>query len=159
MIEMKLEGGRELEAKLLNIERKMGKKIVRQAVREGGKEILTAAKSNARGIVGGRMGAVIAKALQVRAMKKQRQGQYAVQVRHSEKYNDELVDTTKDGRRHYVPNAIEYGHAAPGDARGAKTVPARPYLRPAFDSRKGRATKLVHKTLIDGVEREWKSGR
>jgi hypothetical protein len=159
MISMTLEGGKELEAKLLSLERKVGKAIVRKAVRNGAKVMLPVAKSNANSIGGGEMGAIISRALQVRAMKKQRPGQYAVKIQHSEKYNDQLVHITKDGRRHYIPNAIEYGHAAPGDAGGVKIVEERPYIRPAFDTTKAGATNAVRHTLTVEIEREWKSGR
>ena len=160
MIEMTLEGGKQLEAKLLDLERKVAKKVVRSAVRAGSKPILAAAKANASAVVGGAMGAIISKSLQVRAAKKQRRGQYVVQIRHSEKANAELVDESS-GSRYYIPNAIEYGHASPGRGGGRnapKDVPARPYMRPAFDTSKGQAQQALVAELASGIEREFNSG-
>ena len=161
MISMTLEGGKQLEAKLLGLERKVAKKIVRSAVRAGSKPILSAAKANAQSIVGGTMGGTIARSLQVRAMKKQRRSQYAVKIQHSEKANDQLVHIAASGEREYIPNAIEYGHAAPGRGGGKnspKDVPSRPYMRPAFDSSKGSAEQAVRTELLGGIERAYNSG-
>jgi len=161
MISMILEGGKELEAKLIGLERKVAKKIVRSAVRAGSKPILAAAKSNAQSVVGGTMGGVISRVLQVRAMKKQRRGQYAVRIQHGEKADDVLIQVSASGKRAYIPNAIEYGHAAPGrgGVKGApKDVPALPYMRPAFDSTKGRAERALSAELIGGIERAYNNG-
>jgi len=160
MISMTLEGGKELEAKLIGLERKVAKKIVRSAVRAGSKPILAAAKSNAQSVVGGTMGGVISRVLQVRAPKEQERGRYAVRIQHGQKADDVLIQISASGKRAYIPNAIEYGHAAPGrGGKGApKDVPALPYMRPAFDSTKGRAERALSAELIGGIERAYNSG-
>ena len=126
MIEMTLEGGKELEAKLTALERKVGVKIARESVREAIKMILMPAKANALSMVGGKMGAIIARALQIRVGTyhgKRRRGQYYMKIQHNPKYNDVFVHESEGSltrpqgkrgyqlsRRTYIPAAIEYGH-------------------------------------------------
>lgn len=149
-----------MEAKLLSLERKVAKKIVRSAVRVGSKPMLTAAKANAQSIVGGSMGAAISAALIIRAFKKQKPGQYGLHVMHKPNVA-KFVYRTKSGQFYYIPYAIEYGHAAPG--RGGKNapkdVPPRAYMRTAFDATKGSSRRIIHTEMIGGIEREFKLGR
>lgn len=60
---------------------------------------------------------------------------------------DEFIHITKDGVRHYIPNAIEYGHdsAAP-----------IPYLRRAFESTKTQAGLTLQEQLRKGIIKEIK---
>ena len=46
---------------------------------------------------------------------------------------DEFVHISKTGERTYIPNAIEYGHAAPNDAGGIKVAAPIPFMRQAAD--------------------------
>ncbi|HUX17238.1 MAG TPA: hypothetical protein VMW52_12250, partial [Phycisphaerae bacterium] len=57
------------------------------------------------------------------------------------------------GARHYIPNAIEYGHAK----RGGGTVAARSYLRTAFDATKNQALQTVNTVLDNGIARAYNS--
>lgn len=150
-----LEGGPALQIKLQNLAIKTQRKLVRQAVRAGTKVMLPVAKANARQMVGGNMGSVIASALQIRAMKSQRPGQYALKIQHSKNYDDQLVSTTQAGERQYIPNAIEYGHVAPDGS----DVPAKPYMRTAFMATQATARVVIAQNIIAAIEREWNSGR
>jgi hypothetical protein len=165
MITLELQGAKQIEARLLGLERKVAKKIVRQAVRAGAKPIHTAAKANAANMVGGDMGKRIAKAMAIRAWKRQKRGQYGVGVQLKEDeafvgYSMGSASSMKSrkliqGGRYYVPSAIEYGHAFPGRGgrRGApKDVPAIPYFRSAMDSQKGAAERKVRQILLEGIE-------
>lgn len=166
MIEIQIQGAREIEARLRDIENKVAKKIVRTAVRAGAKTIHVTAKANAANMVGGDMGKRIARAMAVRAWKRQRRGQYGVGVQL--KADDAFIGFAKgsasslksgkliQGGRYYIPAAIEYGHAFPsrGGRRGSpKDVPAIPYFRTAMESEKGAAERVVRQTLLDGIER------
>lgn len=174
MIEMTLAGVKEVEAKLVGLERKVAKKLVRTALRAAAKPIQLAAKSNAIGVVGGKMGGLLAGNLQVRAFKKQRPGQYGLYVGLKPDV-DEFVSRgqgygelrTKEVRslggqfsRAYIPNAIEYGHAFPG--RGGKNapkdVPAMPYMRPAMDSKKDESARVFWQILWSSIERTARAG-
>lgn len=164
MIDVVLEGGKELERKLLALEKKTAKKVVRKAVREGLKPTHKAAKSNAKTMVGGNMGGLISKALVLRAFKKQKRGSYAMTVRtRSEKEGGpkEFVHITKDGKRQFIPAAIEWGHAKPGRGgkKGApKDVPAIPFMRNASDANLKKGEKIFVREVKRGVERIGKHG-
>ena len=58
---IQLEGAKQLEKKLKSLGTKVAKKVVRKAVRKAAKPQQQATKANARSMVGGEMGALIAK--------------------------------------------------------------------------------------------------
>jgi hypothetical protein len=160
MITIELEGALELEKKLAALQIKMARKIRARAVKAGARITLARAKAIAPVIIGGRMGDIIARALQIRTMKKPPRGAYGVRVQHSADANDELVHITRDGRRYYIPNAIEHGHAAPGRGgagRGAapKDVPPNPYMRPALAQTAHRAAQKMIDVALGEIKREW----
>ena len=166
MITMTLEGGKALEKKMLDLEKKVSKKINRQAVRAGIKTILAPAKANASSFVGGDMGKLISRSLQIAVGKVKRPSQYYLQVRHNPKYNDRFVSyargassslSTKKttGQRYYIPSAIEYGHIKRG---GGGMVAPISYLRSAFDANTERAKTRLRRTLFLGIERAWRVG-
>lgn len=66
--------------------------------------------------------------------------------------------TLSKGGRHYIPNAIEFGHALPGQAGGAKVVRPMSYMRKAMDSNIGRSDAIMRMKLLDGIERAWRVG-
>jgi len=155
MISIQLEGGIELEKKLMALETKISKNVVRTAVRKAQKPMLSAAKSNARSMVGGVMGGLIANNLVLRAEKKQRRGSYAVNVRvksESEGAPAEFIHITKEGKRHYIPAAIEYGHGS------RKQQSAMPYMRNAADTTRGQTISDLARELKEGIERIAKTG-
>ena len=151
MIGLRIEGGKELEQKLLNIERKTAKKVVRKAVREGQKPTLAKAKSNAKTMIKsgsgeglGSMGSLIANNLKIIGGK-QRRGSYRLSVGISSKANDIFVDTTKKGKRNYIPAAIEYGHGS------NKNQCAIPFMRNANESTEAMQRKIVIDKLRSGI--------
>ena len=79
-VALTVSGAEAIEKQLLAMERKVAKKIVRKAVRDGGKVTLKVAQDLSRNIVGGQTGGVMAKALRVRAYKRQKPGTYAVRL-------------------------------------------------------------------------------
>lgn len=142
----RLEGGAALEKKLLALERTVGKKIVRKAVRAGAKPVLRAIKASARSMVGGSMGALIAKNLQTRAFKKQKKGQFGAATRFKPDI-PELTETSADGQRNFIPADIEFGH----EDRAGGQVPAIPFMRSAFDATKRASEKAVVLELKKGI--------
>ena len=182
-ITMTLEGSKQLDAKMLRLGRKVSVKISKDAVRKASKVILVAAKANAKGIAGpgggSKMSALIARALQLKVAKAKFRDQFRIRVQHNPKYWQEFVGYTQGsasllggvnargkstrgkivgGRRYYIPNAIEYGHAFPGKAGGSKGVAAKPYMRPAFDSKRAAAARTMERELFDNIERAWRVG-
>ena len=155
MISMQLEGGKELERKLQALGTKVGRKVVRKAVRNAQKPVITAMKANARNMVGGHMGGVIAANVVVRAQKKQRRGSYTIDVRlksESEGAPAEFVHITKEGKRHFIPAAIEFGHG-PG-----KEQVAIPFGRSAADSTRAETLRILAAELKKGIEQLAKTG-
>jgi len=75
----------------------------------------------------------------------------------------EEVSATRDvsesnfprGTQHYIPSAIEYGHAAPGQSGGAKTVPAKPFIRPAVDVKEDQSLRTTVNEVKRGIDSVW----
>ena len=75
-----LEGFEGLDKTLSALPKKVAKKIVRKATRESAKVTLKQVKANAKSMIGGNMGALIAKHAKVIVFKHQRRGSYGVQI-------------------------------------------------------------------------------
>jgi len=164
-----IEGGKELESNLATLGRRINKKVIRGAVRAGQRPMLSAAKANAKSMVGGEMGKKIAKALQIRAAKEKESGFYSIDVKISRDYNDQFVyylkgshtkvnfSTGKLGKevgRTYIPAAIEYGHMT-----GGTYVQPIPYLRNAAESTRDETIRRFVAELRKGMLREAIKGR
>lgn len=137
-----LAGGKELNAKLLRIERKVAKQVVKKAVRAATKPMIKAGRSNARSMIGGTMGGLIAKNIKAIVFKFQRSGSWGMQVGMKPDV-PELEDFTSDGKKNYIPAAIEYGH---DDAA------AIPFIRKSWDATKALAKSILGIELKKGVE-------
>lgn len=147
-----LEGFKKTEAKFLSLEKKVAKGIVRKAVRAGAKPINEGIKDNAKSIVGGEMGALIAKNIITRVAKKQKKGQYKMNVL-IKKDVPEFISVAASGKESYIPAAIEYGHAIGSSLfRSSKTVPAIPFARMAAASKKKEAIKEMANKFKTGLE-------
>ena len=146
---IRVQGDRELERKLLAMDRKVAKKTVRTAVRNGAKVTQKAIKENAKSIVGGKMGSMLSKNTVIRAFKKQRRGSFGV----SAMLKPGVEEFVSKGN--YIPNAIEFGHAAPGDAGGTKVVAAMPFIRPAQDATKDKALRTIENEVARGIKAVW----
>jgi len=169
-IGMQLEGGKELDKKLMQMEQKVAKKVVRKAVRAALKPELAASKTNASSMVGGKTGGLIAKNLKIKPFKKQKKGSYGMSVL-IKPYDGDVYFTKGSafslssqklikgsGLRHYIPSAIEYGHAAPGDAGGVKIVPPVGWMRAAFDSWKAQGIKIYSISIKDALREVSRGG-
>ena len=172
---MKIDNVKQLETKLKNLEKKVAKKIITKALKESTKIIQRTAKANimfmlakAKMTIKGNlkkgekqrlkssMAGKMAKALVVRTGKAKR-GIYLVEALYDKKYNDDFVYVSKDGKRSYIPAAIEYGHklVAWGHRTGKKVAPV-PVMRNAWDTKKGEAEIHAMKMIRDGTENEAK---
>jgi len=159
MISIQIEGAKELENKLLQLETKVSRKIVRQGIRAAQKTLIPVIKGNLMAISrGGGMAEKIAKALTVRAARRNPRGTYAVNVQLKDdptflRYplgsfsNLETGKTT--GKRSYVPAAIEYGHGK------SKEQAARPYMRPAADATESSRIKILADNINKGLAEIW----
>jgi len=127
-MDIKIEGAKELEKKLLSFEPKLGRKIIRQALRAGAKVIHTAAKANVPVDTG-----ALKQSLKVKAMRKRRHS-YGVMVATSDGWfkGDEFYGAF-----------LEFG---------TSKMPAKPFVRPAFDAEKDNAEKIIKNQLQQGIE-------
>lgn len=125
---VKIEGAKELEKKLLSFEPKLGRKIVRQALRKAAKPILAKAKS----LVPVRTGA-LKKSLRIRALKK-RKHRYGVMVATSEGWFVGME---------FYGAFVEFG---------TDKITAQPFVRPAFDAEKANAERIIRTELRKGIE-------
>ncbi len=143
MISIRLEGADILERKLKALEAKTAKKIVRKAVRAGAKPVLQAAKANAANMVGGTMGRLIKKNIKIRAFRKQRRGSFGVGIQTAPDVPEFIHINKGDGKRQYIPAAIEYGH---------DNVPAIPFMRKAADEKLKGSAKIIGREIAAGIE-------
>jgi len=160
MISVALIGGKELERKLLELEKKVGKKIVRPAVRNAQKVLLVAIKQRLNFIAkGGGMAQKISKALTVRAQKKQKKGSYSINVQlkndpafihYSKGASSSLTTGKTTGKRTYAPAAIEFGHGK------NKEQAARPFMRPAADMLVRNRIEILRKEVAAGIAKIWR---
>jgi HK97 gp10 family phage protein len=125
---IKVAGLKELERKLLTFEPKLGRKIIRQALRSGAKVIHSAVKADVPVETG-----ALKESLKVRAMRK-RKHSYGVMIATSEGWfkGDEFYGAF-----------LEFG---------TSKMPARPFVRPAFDSEKDNAAKIIVNEIKQGIE-------
>lgn len=151
---IKLTGARELDLALRNLDRKIARKLVRQALRAGAKIIRDEAQQNAPVLSG-----QLKKSIKVRAAKSRRRGVIRLQV--------QTADGDYAGDEFYA-SFIEYGFMKQETRRledgslislkrgsGTPTYfPPRPFMRPAFESKKHEAARLVETTLRESIERE-----
>ena len=161
-MDMQVFGAKEVALLLEKLEKKETPKIVRKGTRDAMKSaVLPDAKTNAQSMVGGSMGAKIARSLAVRAMTKMKRGHYGSKV--IIKASDLFVHISNAGKRYFIPFAIEYGHAYPG--RGGKNAPKdvkpMPFMRKAYEAnRKKAAGHLLKRMRIlvdEAVRRNRKS--
>ena len=156
---LEAKGFQQLERQLKGLEKKTAKKIVRKATREAAKVTLKQVKSNAKTMVGGNMGGLLARFAKVVVFKHQRKGSYGVQIGMKPGVpqfdywpigaSSSLTGRRTTGKKSYIPAAIEYGHD------NARPIP---YIRRAFQSAKRRAIKTLGQQLKQGIEREAKRG-
>lgn len=154
---IKITGAKELERKLKTLEPKIGRKIVKQSLREGAK--IFKARIKAAAPVGrtqnrtrvkktvattSRQKGYMRRSITVRAATKNRRGTYAVMTTFDTRRFPSLIVKSRAGKRYFYPAAVEYGH---------KGAPAHPFIRPAFDAVGRHAERRVLRKMAQGIER------
>lgn len=157
MSDFRLDGFEGLDRKLKKLEVKTAKKIVRTATREAAKVTLKKVKANAKSMIGGNMGGLIAKHAKVIVFKHQRKGSYGVQIGMKPNVpefdyypigaSSSLTSRKTTGKKSYIPAALEYGHD------NARPIP---YIRAAWAATKDKAVRKMSTELKQGIEREIK---
>lgn len=153
MIDVDITGTREIEALLSNLTKVEIGKIARNVTRETNEQVvLPTAVENAISI-GGQMGREIARSLTIRAMTRLKKGNYGTRI--ILKPNVLFDHNTADGKRYYIPAAIEYGHAYPGRGGGGdspKDVAPIPFMRPTYETRRSPAATYAAQMLKKQIE-------
>jgi len=148
-----LEGFERFDRKLQGLEKKLAKKIVKKATREAAKVTLKKEKTNAKAMVGGKLGNLIAKNMKVIVFKHQRRGSFGVQIgiksnvpqfdHYPVGASSDLSTRKTSGKKSYIPAALEYGHD------NAKPIP---FIRSAWEATKARAVHVLGRNLKTGIE-------
>lgn len=126
--DVRIEGIEDLQKKLHRMDDKVRKKGLRRAIRKGAKPIRDAARAKAPRRVSKpprKSGKPLHKTIVVRSARKRR-GSKEVSVR---------VGPTRDGAHAHLQELGTVHHGA------------QPFLRPAFDEQRGRATELIRQDL------------
>ena len=134
-IDISLIGDKVLQRKLKRLPIATQKKIVRKALREGGRPVLAAAQQNVP-VRSGRTKA----SLKLRARKAKR-GSFGVDVRTGTRAELGIPENDPS----YYPFSVEYGHG---------NVAAQPFMRPAMDDNRDKALRIIGKELGAGILRE-----
>jgi hypothetical protein len=158
-IRLETKGFEIFDAKLSRLENKVAKKIVKDATRGAAKNTLKKVKANAKSMVGGNMGNLLAKHAKIIVFKHQRRGSWGVQigmksgVPQFDYYpvgaSSSLRGRRATGKKSYIPAAIEYGH---GNARPI------PFIRSAWAVTKKGDIVIMGRLLKKGIEREARRG-
>lgn len=144
-VSIEIKGAEALEKQLLRIERKVAKKVVRTASRAAAKDVVAAQKAAAPKDSGD-----LRKSMKVRA--NQYKDGYAAGLWFDTERFPQLIGEGAYGKRAFYPFAVEYGHAAPGQAGGTKTVPPQPFIRNTFDRMKGKSFQTIRRELGRGLD-------
>lgn len=126
-------GDARLQARLKQLDAKVQRKVVRQALRAGAKVVLAATKA----LVPVDTGA-LKSGLKLRALKSRR-GTFGIQVQTPTRAQLGIPSDAKG----YYPAVLEYG---------AEGHPAKPYLRPALEQARTAATTTIRTAIAQGVE-------
>jgi HK97 gp10 family phage protein len=118
-------GFKEIDDKLKGLEKKVQKKVTRQAMRKGLKPVLSEARANAPVDTG-----ELRKGIKIKSGKGSRR-----QITMN-------VQTTDPN---YVGKFLEFG---------TRKMKAHPFMRPAYDTKGDQATAIALDELRKGVERE-----
>lgn len=141
---VRIEGSDELRQWLLTVPKKVGNKILRQALRRAGKIVQERAKALAPVESG-----LLKKSISVRRSKRAKRGTEAVVI---------FPDVTKFAVAEKAfgvkvgETAVDF--YAPYQEFGTHDMPAHPYMRPAFDQTKDKALAIVKGDVLKGVSAE-----
>lgn len=123
-----IRGAEELAAALQELGKAMEKKILRSAMRQAATIILEDAKRRAPVLTG-----QLRKSLRIRAIKRTRKGQVGV-----------VISTSKG----FFKGDDFYGGF---HEFGTKKMPARPFIRPAFEANKSKAITIITEAIKLGL--------
>lgn len=120
-----------LDRKFKLLDARVGKKVVRQAMRQALKPVLAAARANAPEESG-----VLRRSIKIRAVKRRKKGVIGLEIR---------TDAKTMGGDAFYAAFIELG---------TSDKPAQPFLSPAYVEQGPEAVKQLEQLILEGLERE-----
>ena len=100
--------------------------------------------------------ATIGRSIQVK--RRTRKGVYIEEIRYNtEKFPELIQNPPGTGVRAFLPAAIEFGHAAPYQAGGAKVTPERPFYRSSFDQNREAMADEWMRQVDAWIKKQWAS--
>ncbi len=139
-VTIQLTGIDDILRKLNTLDDRVAKKVVRKEVRGGTKVIADEAK--ARSLVDE---GTMKRSISVRARKKRRRGEISMNLIFNVRKFPKLTRGSTKQRRYFYPAAIEYG---------TNKMKAKPFVRPAWDSKKRPVLARILNGIRAGIERE-----
>lgn len=139
--EVKLEGVKELEKQFKSLEPKIARKIVRQSLRKAAKPMLMTMQAKVPVGVDPEEDPHIGKlkgSLKIRAMKRKKNS-----------YGIVIGTALKWFIGYFYGAHVEFG---------TSKMSARPFMRPAFDEKKGEAESILVQEIREGLSEAVKSG-
>jgi len=130
-------GVKEIDRNLKTLEQRVQKKVVRQAMRKGMKLVLADARVCVPVLSG-----LLKSHIKMRATKR-RQDRMGLVIWITP--DPEFVKISRANKRAFYPSSVEYGHG---------TVPAHPFMRPAYDIKGPEARDVAMDNLLEGTLRE-----
>lgn len=143
LIDISMLGDKKLQRDLNRLGVKIGKKILRQAMRAEQKTTASLIKQKAPVDTGAHRDHI-----RVAAAKGQRRGYFGITIRTGTR--EELGIPQSD--RGYYPIVLERG----GKKKTGQVILARPHMGPAFDSRREAASRNVAEFIRRAVDAIWK---
>ena len=161
MIDIKVEvyNIAEVISSLRKVESKISDKVTKKALKDAGVKIVKPKLKNyAQTMIAGKMGRFIGSHLKVNANRKNRLGNYSIEVLVNPNVSQAKTKTLKSGKTKttpgmqyvnkageatYIPFAIEFGHAAPYQSgSGNKVAKEIPFMRNATEASRNEVIKF-----------------
>jgi HK97 gp10 family phage protein len=149
---IRLEGAQSLNALLDGLPKKIANKILREALKKGGKIIQADAKARAPVDTG-----LLRRSITVRKGKRKRKGSQSVVIFPDVKKFEGKVNLGAGSNNRVTQSRGDF--YAPYVEFGTSTRTAQPFMRPAFESKKAQALAIVRKEVTAAVTREKAKGK
>jgi len=151
-VRIKVEGFKELRRRAEKLDARLKRKVYGQAVRAGGKIVVDAAKNQVPVRTG-----TVKRSLVHRASSKPSKGLFGVKivVKGGLKASNRVAHRRGSKGKPYFPDAVERYYRF--QELGTKHHPAKPFLKPALETKAQAVLQAIKTTLASGIERETKT--
>lgn len=147
LMTVEVKGLKELQSALLELPRKLDRPVLNSALRTGARPMAAAARSRAPMDTGALRAAIVVRAVRSR--------EHSAEVHVGVTGARQVQKTDKKGRvRNVWKRTKNFLHYWLYHEFGTSKMPARPFLRPAFESNKAASAELIKTGLRDRIEKE-----